>query len=319
MDVGPITKLQYLTIGSEGENDAVSIVIDVNDWIDELVERGYESPCFHILFKPYNQVVPLTCDANTVFDRDAGTLTWTITQSITQYAGLGYTEIRALNHPDNGLLKKSKIIPTMVNPSITGADGGVIPAPYDDWVNSILALIDNLNNALDQAQRLYAVSDSGTTTPDASDFSTELPDLVLNKGKFLWTRTDIHWSTGATSSLYAVSYLALDGEGAVDSVNGLAGAIQLDGRNLYVDISQSQGNRMTLNAALANAVNAINDALDDVGESISGINDEIGGIGDEIDTINDTLPTKLNSSMIVYTTGSQPSNPVTGMIWLKKK
>jgi hypothetical protein len=186
-------------------------------------------------------------------------------------------------------------------------------------VNSILALIDNLNNALDQAQRLYAVSDSGTTTPDASDFSMELPDLVLNKGKFLWTRTDIHWSTGATSSLYAVSYLALDGEGAVDSVNGLAGAIQLDGRNLYVDISQSQGDRVTLNAALEGAVRDFNAALDAVDDSISGINDEIGGIGDEIDTINDTLPTKLNSSMIVYTTGSQPSNPVTGMIWLKKK
>jgi len=318
MDVGSITKLQYLTIGSEGENDAVSIVIDVNDWIDELVARGYESPCFHILFKPYSQVVPLTCDANTVFDRDAGTLTWTITQSITQYAGLGYTEIRALNHPDNGLLKKSKAIPTMVDPSITGADGGVIPAPYDDWVNSILALIDNLNNALDNAQRLYAVSYSGTTAPAASEYSTELPDLVLNKGKFLWTRTDIHWSTGATSSLYAVAYLALDGEGAVDSVNGQAGAILLDGRNLYVDISQSQGNRVTLNAALNKAVSDFNAALDDVGESISGINDDIGGIGNEIDAINDTLPTKLNSSMIVYSS-TQPSNPVQGMIWLKPK
>lgn len=244
-----IDKLQYLNIGQQGENNANSIEIDMKSWVDELTARGYENVCCHLLFKPYNQSVPVEMG---VWNRDTMILTWTITSAATAIPGLGYTEIRAFNHPDEGLLlKKSKVIPTTVNDSVSGVDGSTPPAPYDDWMNNILILIDQLNNALSDADYWYAISTSATTRPDDSAFSENMPDLSQNKGKYLWTMTKITWSTGTTSNLYSVAYLALDGSGAVRTVNGYAGEINLDGRNLYMDISQSPQSRVALNEELA--------------------------------------------------------------------
>lgn len=241
-----IDKLQYLIIGQQGENNATEIVIDMSSWADDLVARGYDNPCFHLLFLPYNRTVPVV--TSTVYDAELKTLTWTITSQVTAYAGMGYVEVRALNYPDNGLLKKSRVIPTTVSASVTGVEGGVPPAPYDDWLNSILALINQLNNALNGAVTEYAVSTGFLTHPE-SGWSETMPDLVTNKGKYLWSRTTISWSTGGQSKLYNVSYIAMDASGAVTAINGYDGNVVLDGSD--IKISRTESDSPTVAAVIA--------------------------------------------------------------------
>lgn len=318
-----IDKLQYLAIGQQGESNATEIVIDMTSWVDELEEMGYTNPCFHLLFLPYNQTVPVV--TSTLYDEEAKTLTWTITSQVTAYAGMGYTEVRALNHPDNGLLKKSRVIPTTISASVTGVEGGVPPAPYDDWLNSILVLINQLNSALNGATTEYAISESYQSYP-GTGWSTTMPDLVANKGKYLWTRTTISWSTGGQSELRNVSYIASDADGAIANVNGYtSNIVTLDGRDLKVNRAEQDSPTLTA------AIEAIQTAKAEQDETISDIQDDIQTLEayDASDilydktmvsspTIKSVLDYKIDTSRIVYSS-SAPSNPTTGMIWLKPK
>ena len=142
MDTVLINKLQYLQIGVRGENAANSIPIDMTPWVEEFPNAG-----FHLLFKPYNALSPIPMV--TEYDAETHILTWTATLSATITAGVGYTEIRALDG-DLGLLKKSRIVPTSVENSVTGVEGGTVPLPYEDWVNLVLAYKD-ICYVLDQA------------------------------------------------------------------------------------------------------------------------------------------------------------------------
>lgn len=273
-----IDKLQYLVIGQQGENNATTIEIDMDSWVQDLKGRGYDNPCFHLLFMPYNQTVPLT--TNTTYDPDTKILSWVVTDSDTAFAGQGYTEIRGLNHPDNGLLKKSQVIPTTVNTSVTGVEGGTPPAPYDDWVNNILELITQLNNALNGATVEYAISENYSSVP-VTGWQSMMPDLVSNKGKYLWTRTTISWSTGGVTQLHNVSYIATDASGAVQKVNGYEGNVVLDGADIKMNRS------ITGSPTLKASIEALQSG-------------------------------KLDAAKIVYSP-TEPANPTTGMIWLKPK
>lgn len=273
-----VDKLQYLTLGQEGDHNATIINIDMTTWVETLTERGYNNICVHLLFKPYNQSVPVEVGE---WDRDTNILTWTVGTSATAVAGLGYTEIRAFNHPDEGLLlKKSKVIPTMVNDSVSGLDGGTPPAPYDDWVNQILVMEDNLNQALGNVERLFVLDTQYSEIPDdTADWSTDMPPLEDSRGRYLWTKTIISWNTGGHTNLYNISYIPSPATGAVTSVNYLDGDVVLDARNLNYDVSSATPM-----------------------------------------TIKTVLDYKIDRSMIVYTNSdSGPSNPVEGMIWLRPK
>lgn len=135
-----IEKLQYLMIGTQGENDAVEIKIDMTSWVEELRER-YPNLTFHVLFKPYNSSTYFPVVST--YDADTHILTWTVTLSSTLTEGVGYTEIRALDVPTTGLVKKSRIIPTTVESSVSGVEGGTVPAPYEDWENLVLSYKDS--------------------------------------------------------------------------------------------------------------------------------------------------------------------------------
>lgn len=124
-----VDKIQYLQIGVQGENAATNIEIDMTAWV-----KAFPSASFYILFKPYNsasEAVPVT----TSYDPETKVLTWTVTASVTQVVGVGYTEIRAI---DGTVLKKTRIIPTSVENSVTGGVQVNPPAVYQDWVTSIL-------------------------------------------------------------------------------------------------------------------------------------------------------------------------------------
>lgn len=133
----PIDKVYSLTIGVQGENAARVIEFDMSAWVEL-----YPDAAFHVLFKPYNAltVSPML----STFEDNI--LTWTPTLGATAVVGVGYTEIRALD-PNTGLIRKTRIIPTSVEHSVSGADENP-PQPYADWVNRILeAGSDAVNGA----------------------------------------------------------------------------------------------------------------------------------------------------------------------------
>lgn len=230
MNVGSIEKLQYLKIGVQGENDALDVEIDMSSWVEYLEDRGYTLPCFHVLFKPYG--ADDTSIMVSEFDRDTNILTWTITLDATLTPGQGYTEIRALNHPDDGLLKKSRIIPTLVEQSVTDyIEGGVVPSPYQDWVNNLLEARDQLANILGGATTEYHNSDT-PVIPDDDEW-TETP--YPTKGKYLWSRLRYDWGTGNYTYTYTLSYIGMDGEGSVEMINGMDGAVTLDANDISYD------------------------------------------------------------------------------------
>ena len=226
MDTVKIEDLQYLQIGVQGETGTLSVTVDMTSWVEELESR-YPNLCFHLLFKPYGEstALPMT----TTYDATTHILTWEITLNATFAVGQGYTEIRALNHPTTGLLKKSRIIPTMVESSVSGVEGGTVPSPYEDWVNTVLETKDDLNNMFEGATTMYQASDSATTVPTGS--WSETPALTDD---YLWSRISFEWGTGSTSYLYTVTYVGLSSAGVV-SWNGKTGVVAVDADDLYVD------------------------------------------------------------------------------------
>ena len=299
MPIFKVEDLQYLQIGMQGENDAVRIGIDMSSWVDELADR-YPNPHFHLLYKPQgqNRALPMV----TSYDPETKILTWEVTLSATYIEGVGYTEARALNLPDNGLLKKSRVIPTLVEESVTGIEGGTVPAPYEDWVNYVLSVKDELNNILGNPDVAYHNSSSGTIAPDDNNW-TSSPDP--EKGSYMWTRITYNWTTGSPGTVYTVTYIGMDGEGVVTAVNGIDGNVVLDGKNVMVDVLAESPE------PLKNAVRRLESADTAIRETI--LSDQL-----RMDSMDTEIAAKLDADSIVYS-ASQPDNPTPGMIWLKPK
>lgn len=306
MNVYKVEELQYLQIGRQGESQAVEIGIDVSKWVDELAGK-YPRLHFHLLYKAYGQSIALPM--STVYYPDEKLLVWTVNLGATYLQGQGYSEVRALNFPDNGLLKKSRVIPTLVENSVSGIDGGTPPAPYEDWVNLVLDTKDRLQELLASPVVTYHNSDDGIVAPTDDDWTTT-PNPV--KGKYLWTKILYNWnimqgdlddeSPDTETPVYTVSYVGFDGEGSVESVNGESGGIWLDGTNLYV-------NRVAETPELIqNAVNRIDETAAQTAQDLS----------DAKVVLNNSIALKLDASKIAYG-DTAPASPVKGMIWLKPK
>lgn len=123
-----IDKVQYLQIGVQGENAAMNVELDMTAWAEQ-----YPDATFHILFKPYNE--PEVSPQTSIYDSSTHVLTWIVGAGATAIVGVGYTEIRA---QDGGnLIKKTRIIPTAVENSVSGVEVNP-PAAYADWVTNVL-------------------------------------------------------------------------------------------------------------------------------------------------------------------------------------
>jgi len=201
MDTVKIEKLQYLQIGVQGDNEAMVVPIDMTSWVEDLRKR-YSQIGFHMLFKPYNGTVAIPVVSE--FDSSTNILTWTVTLDATTAEGIGFTEVRALNIPENpsntsgvSLIKKSRIVPTLVDRSVTGVEGGAIPASQSDWTNLVLSYRDaaeTYKNAANQnranadyakAQSMIAGKSSQATYVNANGTTQTL--TVTNKN---WTKAD---------------------------------------------------------------------------------------------------------------------------------
>lgn len=66
----------------------------------------------------------------------------------------------------------------------------------------------------------YAISASGTTTPSGG-WTAQVP--TLEKGKYLWTKTQWTYTDGSTENGYTVSYIAKDGNDGEDGYAGKDG------------------------------------------------------------------------------------------------
>ena len=175
-----IDKLASLSIGVQGENGARNIEVDMTSWAEE-----FPGASFHVLFKAYNEAYasPMTST------RTGNILTWNVTLGATQTAGVGYTEIRAIN-PTTGLVKKTKIIPTSVERSVTGYDTASVPPPYTDWVNGVLAAADDAEDAKDAAETAQAAAEEALEefTPTA-----EFVNETMTAQGYRLTGEDIGW------------------------------------------------------------------------------------------------------------------------------
>jgi hypothetical protein len=84
----------------------------------------------------------------------------------------------------------------------------------------------------------YALSTTGTTPP-LSGWQPSISDLGGQdalKGKYLWSRAIAHWSSGSDSVNYACAYNGMDASGAVISINGRDGAVNLSMADIFTTV-----------------------------------------------------------------------------------
>lgn len=158
-----IDKLSYLRIGVQGENVATTIEVDMTTWADE-----YPGMRPNVLFLPYNEEVPFVMTS----EYAEPILTWTVTSEATQTAGVGYTEIRAVN-PDTQLVKKTKIIPTSVERSITPGETNSAPPGFETWLNRMLTYKDAAEAAVSTTESARAAAVAAKTAAQTAQALAE--------------------------------------------------------------------------------------------------------------------------------------------------
>ena len=141
-----IENLNSLAIGGQGENMTTNVEIDMTSWVEE-----YPDAYLHILFQPYNANVPSPMVSS--YDALTKILSWEVDSGATAVVGLGYAEI--LMRDNDGLVKKSRVIPTAVDPSVSGNEPNP-PAAYEAWIETVLGYKDAAEDAQDAAEDAQA-------------------------------------------------------------------------------------------------------------------------------------------------------------------
>jgi hypothetical protein len=229
-----VDNIYYLQIGVQGENVSREVQMDVTEWIEK-----YPNGHLYILFKRYNDQWGYPV-ATTYED---GILTWTPSVADTSVPGVGYAEVRMMDAATESV-RKSRIIPTVVENSVSGLDGAEVPSPFREWTNQVLAAATAVEEGLDELAALaertedaadaaetaaaaaptevssevtYQVSASGDTVPTGT-WLNYIPNVP--QGNWLWSRTILAWNNGTYSDpIYAKTRIGLDGNGSVVSVN----------------------------------------------------------------------------------------------------
>lgn len=157
---------RVIPLGRQGENEALQIVFDLWQFIDT-----YGAGTATLVHMRSGDSAPYIC--NTV--QDGGTLTWTITNVDTAFAGPGKCELRWVV---GETLAKSIIYATTVDPSITGAEE--IPSQYESWYEQLLAQIAKYPIAAEQIQtnteNIAENADDISVLESRMDEFTKLPD-----------------------------------------------------------------------------------------------------------------------------------------------
>lgn len=103
----------------------------------------------------------------------------------------------------------------------------------------------------------YLASQSGTEIP-VGNWTATVP--IVAPGQYLWTRTNLPWNDGTTTTAYSVARFGIDGSGAVSSVNSI-GPDQ-EGNVVVAPSNIIMSDTRTLAAHMTDVEGAV-DSLDD--------------------------------------------------------
>ena len=101
------------------------------------------------------------------------------------------------------------------------------------WLQMIMGVADLVTGS--NVSLSYQISEDGQHIPTGS-WSATMP--APQQGKYTWTKIDLEWIDGNTTSIYISAYQGKDGE--VRSVNGEVGDILLYGTNLPISSDSTQ-------------------------------------------------------------------------------
>lgn len=167
-----IDKLIRLYLAQEGDHATDTPQIDMTEWLERWPAGEFS---YYILYLAPEAELP--APMLTTLDED-GILTWIVTQSETQTAGIGFAEVRVI--AQDGRLKKSRVIPVSVEESLTGTEGD-IPESFENWFNQVLANAAVVAEAGEAAEHAEAAADfidgmtaAATTLPTGSSATAEL-------------------------------------------------------------------------------------------------------------------------------------------------
>lgn len=121
-----INDLRQLHLGTQGENHAQTITIDLNPWLVD--HPGASAAIWH---KRNGDSVPSATGAE--LDSVHGTISWSPSSTDTFVAGRGEAEIRLI---EGSMIKKSRKVVTAVSPSVTDAAGAVLSG-WQEYIDAI--------------------------------------------------------------------------------------------------------------------------------------------------------------------------------------
>lgn len=133
-----INKLSSLRLGYVGENKSRTISIDVSDWLDRwpdaVIDIAVRRPLEDGGYIP---------EETTVAD---GILTWVVTRADVAVAGTGSAQIRAIQE-STGKCFVSRVVHTIIEPSITGDLANDVEPPETAWVERVLVAAEETKRA----------------------------------------------------------------------------------------------------------------------------------------------------------------------------
>ena len=170
-----VCKLSRLMLGRQGENAATVISIDVSDWLGR-----WPDATIQLLHLRHDEQTPYDVHAQLTGEY----LEWTVSDADTAIPGKGMAEIRAI---EGDVLKKSRLIETIVEPAMGGTVGEV-PEPLEEWAAKLAESVARAEDALGTVEDgLQAVAGWSTaeavavTLPVGSEATAELTDTEQGK------------------------------------------------------------------------------------------------------------------------------------------
>lgn len=166
-----VCKLSRLLLGRQGENAATVISIDVSDWLGR-----WPDATIQLLHLRHDEQTPYDVHAQLTGEY----LEWTVSDADTAIPGKGMAEIRAI---EGDVLKKSRLIETIVEPAMGGTVGEV-PEPLEDWAAKFAAAVSYVESLLrfgeEYAGQILAVGIDGNITQIRLGDGLEIVDGVLH-------------------------------------------------------------------------------------------------------------------------------------------
>ena len=127
-----------IVLGRRGENLASQVRFPIAKWVEV-----YGAGRFQLIARRQGDSAPypvtITSDENFVY--------WNVTSADTAYSGLGKVE---LQYYVDDVLAKSTVYLTRVLESLS--EPGTPPAPYQSWVDDVLAAANDAEDAADRAE-----------------------------------------------------------------------------------------------------------------------------------------------------------------------